>query len=46
MTEKQAKVTKYVVLQNDITVIKFTTNRTYISIISAWSRGCRICHFL
>ena len=28
MTEKQAKVTKYIVLQNDITV-KFTTNRTY-----------------
>ena len=28
MTEKQDKVTKYIVLQNDITV-KFTTNRTY-----------------
>ena len=28
MTEKQAEVTKYIVLQNDITV-KFTTNRTY-----------------
>ena len=28
MTEKQAKVTKYIVLKNDITV-KFTTNRTY-----------------
>ena len=28
MTEKQAKVTKHIVLQNDIT-IKFTTNRTY-----------------
>ena len=28
ITEKQAKVTKYIVLQNDIT-IKFTTNRTY-----------------
>ena len=28
MTEKPAKNTKYIVLQNDITV-KFTTNRTY-----------------
>ena len=28
ITEKQAKVTEYTVLQNDIT-IKFTTNRTY-----------------
>ena len=28
MTEKQAKVAKYIVLQNDIT-IKFTTNRIY-----------------
>ena len=28
MTEKQAKATKYIVLQNDITV-KVTTNRTY-----------------
>ena len=28
ITEKQAKVTKYIIFQNDIT-IKFTANRTY-----------------